>query len=85
MMRFKLLAGFHAHGKNEDGTAKVYSPGDIIETDTDLAARLGKNKFERLHDELVKVVEVTPSKSWQESSPVIHEGPVQEKPQRRRQ
>ena len=63
--RFKLLMGGHEHGRTDDGTpngnlvkapagkAVRYKRGDIIETDIDLAKRLGESKFQRLRpDEL---------------------------------
>lgn len=41
-MKFKLLGGSHTEDKVS------YSKGDVITTDTDLAAKFGKRRFERL-------------------------------------
>ena len=44
MARYVLLAGFHAHGD------KMYSPGDVVESETDLAGRFPE-KFEPWTDQ----------------------------------
>lgn len=48
MMYFKLLSGVHSHGD------KVYNPGDIIESGTDLEKRFnvpGSLRFQRIREE----------------------------------
>lgn len=40
-MKFKVLIGFHA-----DENGKSYGEGEIVETDRDLVAQFGANKFE---------------------------------------
>lgn len=63
-MKFKLLSGIHvdndktkgATKSNPEGERVVYTAGDVIESDIDLAATLNpkdpsmRRKFERVHD-----------------------------------
>ena len=56
MMKFKLLTGVAAHGKNEEGGTRIFKAKDpdnnIIETDVDLEAKHNSGnirKFQRIH------------------------------------
>lgn len=46
MAKFRLLAGQHIAPDSQH-----YKKGDIIESDTDLAVRFGREKFERIGDD----------------------------------
>lgn len=52
-LRFRVRAGLHSQA-GPDGRPVEYGPGceagDVVESTTDLAARFGADKFERLHD-----------------------------------
>lgn len=53
VMRFRLLAGAHQQGRNDDGTPRLFKPGQIIESTVDLTQCNSKNpaatrKFERV-------------------------------------
>jgi hypothetical protein len=50
-LRFLLLRGGHSAGSRKAGDFKLYEPGDVIETTTDLATRFGRNKFRKLEDQ----------------------------------
>ena len=57
MAKFRLITGFHVvkDGYNETikiNTDKVYRPGDIIETDSDLERQFGAEKFQRVYDHI---------------------------------
>jgi hypothetical protein len=41
-LRFLLLRGGHSAGSRVAGDFKIYQPGDVIETTTDLAALFGR-------------------------------------------
>ena len=49
-LRFLLLRGGHSAGSRKAGDFKLYEPGDVIETTTDLASRFGRNKFQLLQE-----------------------------------
>jgi len=44
MPRFRVLRGKHREG------GKTYAPGEVVDSKTDLVAKLGAGKFERLDD-----------------------------------
>lgn len=72
-MKFKLLAGGHAERTPGSGgrvKQKHYRKGDVIESDTDLEARFGSTKFQRIHEaeKPAKSKEKEPSKSVLEQS-----------------
>lgn len=52
-MKFRVLKGQHiiGNGTQPDGKPidKVFNPGDVIESDIDLAAKHGREKFEALN------------------------------------
>ena len=49
-LRFLLLRGGHSAGSRKAGDFKLYEPGDVIETTTNLAERFGRNKFQLLQE-----------------------------------
>lgn len=50
-MKFKLLQGMHIQN-DSTGKEVIYHPNQVIESgETDLAARLGADRFEHVHDE----------------------------------
>lgn len=49
-MRFELLAGAHTEGEVSQGTRVIYHPGDIIESDVDLAKMFGSEKFRKMDE-----------------------------------
>lgn len=55
MPRFRLLAGSHSQLVQVKGRNKPrqehFSKGDVIEDETDLVARFGSTKFQRVYDE----------------------------------
>lgn len=61
-MKFKLLRGGHT---DKQGT---HEPGAVVESDTDLAARFGANKFQRVH-EATHQPEVSPPQEPSEKPP----------------
>lgn len=76
-MRFKLVGGGH---HSQDG--KTYGKGDVIETNTDLAAKFNTSssiKFELLPDTEAPVVETTVEPVASESA-----GAESDSPQRRK-
>ena len=50
VLRFLLLRGGHSAGSRKAGDFKLYEPGDVIETTTNLAERFGRNKFQLLQE-----------------------------------
>lgn len=49
-MRFELLAGAHTDGEVSQGNRVIYRPGDVIETDVDLAKMFGSDKFRKMDE-----------------------------------
>jgi hypothetical protein len=47
-LRFLLLRGMHSFCSRKLGTYRLYEPGDIVESETNLAERFGRNKFQLL-------------------------------------
>ena len=53
--KYRLKRGMHTEGsrkaKSTKGEYKVYVPGDIVTTATDLVAKFGKEKFDPIYAE----------------------------------
>ena len=47
-MKFRLKRGHHEQGKGQE--RRRYTKGDIVESDIDLAARFGSEKFQRIEE-----------------------------------
>ncbi len=68
MARYRLLAGIHSDRGN---TYTPDPPDNVIESEIDLVARFGKNKFERLHtDEVVSLDGIQPGGDTIQPGPV---------------
>ena len=46
MQTFKLVAGRHIHGKDENGKQIVFKPGDTVKSEINLIERFGTDKFQ---------------------------------------
>lgn len=55
MLAFKVLRGSHSEGRGS--SRKLYSRGDVIQTERELDKQFGREKFERLETTTVAVKE----------------------------
>jgi hypothetical protein len=59
MSHYQLLAGKHSdfRGSSAKDLPKIYTPGDIVESDVDLVERFGSGKFRKLSRKEVRAMQ----------------------------
>lgn len=81
MSKFRVLRGQHTESEKTDGTPRVYSRGDVLESKTDLLrhnSRAGEAKFERVGDDAETTSDTGIASCDQRSSNTLDDMTVEE-------